>query len=193
MDRRLETRARRVIARLGWLALLVAVSASCGEQMRPGDYLSPELRGRVEQLKADVARNPTSSDTAEQRASVLWEWMNAYSLTGREMNVDVPLVVARVLGYDARAPDLLQRLDMFVHELQVREERPDAIDTLSTNATGPFPAGSYQTIEQTYTVGNMPMLPGGGVLVGRRGDADHFQPPCRVLLCQGHGVLNCMA
>ena len=56
---------------------------------------------------------------------------------------------------------------MFVRELQIREERPDAIGTLSTNGTGPFPAGSNQTIEQTYTVGEMPMLPGGGVLVGR--------------------------
>ena len=167
MDRRPETRGCGAFARVGALALVLAISASCGESMRPGDYLSLELRGRVERLKADVARDPTSSDTAEQRARVVWEWLNAYSLTGREMNVDVPLVVARILGDDARTPDLLRRLDMFVHELQIREERPDAIGTLSTNVTEPFPAGSHQTIEQTYTVGGMPMLPGGGVLVGR--------------------------
>ncbi|MEE9279270.1 MAG: DUF3604 domain-containing protein [Myxococcota bacterium] len=147
--------------------VLILALAGCEQPLTRGDYLSPDLRGRVEQLKADVARGPTSAATVEQRARVLWDWLNAYSLTGGTMHVSLPALIARVLAYDATGPTVLRDLDRAVRELQIRDEQPGAIGTLTTDDTGPFPAGSYQTIEQTYTVGEMPMLSGGGVLVAR--------------------------
>lgn len=157
---------RRFFARSA-LSLVLASATGCGEPRSVGDYLRPELRARVEGLKAEVARVPTSPATAEQRARVLWEWLNAYSLTGGDTNVNMPSTVAMILGSGARTPDVLRRVDMFVRELQIRDEQPGAIGSLTSGETVPFPAGSLQTIEQTYTVGEMAMMPGGGVLVAR--------------------------
>ena len=41
----------------------------------------------------------------------------------------------------------------------------DAIGALTLSQPGPFIAGDHITIEQTYTVGEMPMVAGGGVMV----------------------------
>ena len=135
-----------------------------------------DLRSRVEQLKRDVVRTPTDEATGKDRASILWEWSNAVALRGGEIPVELPLVCGLILS-DWPSPGGVRaqyaRIDRFVHELTYREEHPDAIGKLTSNTTGPFPAASYQTIKQTYTVGRMPMLPGGGVLVAKHFMADH--------------------
>ena len=60
-----------------------------------------------------------------------------------------------------------------MREPQIRDEQPAAIGTLSNDAGEPFPAGSYQTMVQTYTVGEMGMAPGGGVALARHFISDH--------------------
>lgn len=134
------------------------------------DYLSPESRARVERLKAEVARERTSVETVVERARVLWEWANAFSLRGGVIPVELTMVCGMVLAWEGEQPipvDPLVYLDRYVHELTVREQQPDAIGTLTSSQTAPMGAGSYQSIAQTYTVGTMPMVPGGGVLAAR--------------------------
>lgn len=140
------------------------------------DYLSRDLRAAVEQLKEDVAKSPTDPATAKARAAVLWKWGNAFAMQGGILPVELPLECGRILAdwpFRGGNRELFGRFDGFIHELALREERPDAIGTLVADNEGPFVAGSYQTIRQTYTVGRMPLIPGGGVLLAKHFMADH--------------------
>lgn len=154
------------------------IQAETPSKAVPGaDYLSAGLRAKVEQLKADVAREPTDFETVHARARVLWEWGNAFAKNGGVLPVELPLVSALILSIPLSenpiSLDPMVYLDRFVRELQVRDEQPNAIGTLTSPVMGPFPAESYQTIEQTYTLGEMPMVPGGGVLLARQFLSDH--------------------
>jgi hypothetical protein len=67
--------------------LLLAVAALAlfliaAQPHPPGDYLSPKLRQDVNRLKQDAERQPTGRRTLVERGSILWERINAYSLTG---------------------------------------------------------------------------------------------------------------
>ena len=136
-----------------WLAL-----AAAGAE----DYLSPELRARVEDLKAAVETDPSTAATARDRAQTLWEWLNAYSLTGRYVPVNA--TVSSILTYNQVGG--FGALDNTVRELAILDGDPDALGTLSAD-TGPFEVRSYATIRQTYTVGTRDILPGGGLVVSR--------------------------
>ncbi|MHC4402634.1 MAG: DUF3604 domain-containing protein, partial [Planctomycetota bacterium] len=72
-------------------------------------------------------------------------------------------------------------IDNYVRELQVKEENPRAIGTLRLNRDEPVVAESWQTIVQTYTVGEMPMAEGGAVYLGMDGfnnqGAPQFEDP----------------
>ncbi len=133
------------------------------------DYLTPELRAKVERLKGDAARKRTDNDNVLERAAVIWDWANAYVLAGGPMPVQLPMDVTRIFAMNPSTPRRLVHLvncDRFVRELQVREERPGGIGTLTNDAKEPLPAGSWQTLVQTYTVGDMGMAIGGGILLG---------------------------
>ena len=52
------------------------------------DYLSPSLRAEVEALKRAVDEQPTTESTIAQRAEILADWIDAYSLAGGEVGVD---------------------------------------------------------------------------------------------------------
>lgn len=170
-----------------WFALSASTRpASAAEK---DDYLSPALRTQVERLKLDVANFPTNRDTIRPRTLVLWQWANAYARQGGILPVELPITVAmvtafpdqrelrRALGNVLSVPwaggGPARALDRFVRELQVREEQPDAIGPIESDGRGPFPAESFQTIRQTYTVGSMPMVEGGGLLVAKHFIADH--------------------
>lgn len=173
------------------IALLIAPSvAMTAEAAEPDDdYLSRELRVQVERLKQEVATVPTARETLRQRTLILWQWANAFATSGGILPVELPITVAMVTAFPDRRE--VERafgenlaipwagggpthfVDRFVRELQVRDEQPDAIGTLTCDDTGPFPVESYQTIQQTYTVGSMPMAIGGGVLVAKHFIADH--------------------
>jgi hypothetical protein len=170
-----------VIAAIGWLLFrsvhALDDGAPAGDKPPPysgiaqahtsDDYLSPELRAEVEELKRAVREEPTTPATVKNRCRILWEWTNAWSLTGGVVPEDllfeaaIPLIGAE----DRISMSSYISLDRYVRELDVREERPDAIGLLTSDASGSFHVGSFQTVVQTYTVGTMPMVPGGGVMV----------------------------
>jgi hypothetical protein len=52
-----------------------------------------------------------------------------------------------------------------VRELQIKEEQPGAIGSVTASETGAWHVREFVTFEQTYTVGKRPMQPGGGVMV----------------------------
>lgn len=138
------------------------------------DYLSPELRERVERLKRAVKEERSSFANARERVEVLWAWANAYALSGGHLPVNLTQTCAAILGADAQDEPVgvrqLVAMDHYVHELTVRDEQPGALGALSIRVDGPVKARSWQTIEVTYTVGEMPMIEGGRILV-----AHHFQ------------------
>lgn len=136
------------------------------------DCMSVELRAKVNELKADVVREPTTRSTATERADVLWQWANAYALTGGVIPNDLPLVI-RVARTSQRQVKGLswaaKAIDNYVRELDVKDENPRALGTLRLDRDEPVVAESWQTIVQTYTVGEMPMAEGGAVYLGRDG------------------------
>lgn len=158
-----------------------------------GDYLSPDLRERVEQLKLDRVAEPTTSANVYQRVDVLWEWANAYALTGGPLPVNFALdtAIMRWAEADGSPPDVrlvadvelntvedyVPSIDRYLEELQIKDEDPQALGTLRVVPDEPLAAGSKATVELVYEVGNMPMQIGGGVLAGRQwlADVNDFQ------------------
>ncbi|MBZ5608978.1 MAG: DUF3604 domain-containing protein [Acidobacteriia bacterium] len=146
---------------------------------RANDYLSSQLRQQVEQLKRDAASQPTNADNAVARGLLLWQWINAYSLTGGPMPVNAtqelaPAFVlndARQQGTPPAGPAnvraLIGNVDALIYEFRIKDEHPQAIPTIRADKTGPFPASSLQTFEQTITIGEMPMSIGGAIMLGR--------------------------
>ncbi len=146
---------------------------------RANDYLSPQLRQQVEQLKRDADSQPTNAQNAVQRGLLLWQWVNAYSLTGGPVPVNAtqelaPAFVlndARQQGTPPSGPAnvraLIANVDALIYELRIKDEHPQAIPIVRADKTGPFPASSLQTFEQTVTIGEMPMSIGGTIMLGR--------------------------
>ena len=130
------------------------------------DYLDSELRARVEALKSAVAAEPTGPGTREERVRVLWDWMNAYSLTGGTLPVNAVFVAMSVLTYPDSADGTGATVDAFVREFTLLDEQPAAIGALTADL-GPYVAGAFVTVRQTYTVATKPIEPGGGFLVTR--------------------------
>ena len=164
-------------SRLFMLVALTLGSLSCDSSsrrvQRGEDYLTRELRARVERLKVEVASEATSQETFASRVQLLWDWSNALSLTGVQMNPDLPASVSPPSRQPGATvpPARLQRIDMLIEELRLRDEvAPEAFGRLELDVTEPLVAASWQTVRQTYTVGEIPVEPGGGFLVGR-----HFQ------------------
>ncbi len=181
-----------------FVAVFVLVLVFLANAQRGGteDYMSAELREKVEALKADVRREPTSAETITARNEVFWPWLNAYSLTGGPTPPHGPSVSSwvfqtsfenerargsledfeRLLEAEkdthrsALFPDdsLARQLDDLIYELTVKDEQPTAVGRLELSTTGPFPVGSWQTIEQTYDVGDAPMEKGATLVVAKQ-------------------------
>ena len=154
-----------------WVLGATVLAMACGA-LAQEDYLSPELRARVEALKAAVAAEPTGPATREARMHALWDWMNAYSLTGGTLPVNAVFLGMSVLTYPESADGTGATLDAFVKEFTLLDEQPDAIGTLTADL-GPHIAGALVTVRQTYTVGTKPVETGGGFLVTRHFMAGH--------------------
>jgi len=154
------------------LAIAAAMATLTGCGPRRDDPLTPDLRVRVERLQQDVAAEPTTANTAVARAEVLWEWTNAFALAGGVVPVNlttVPAAAARARAGGQPIPDeMLRDIDGYVRELTVKDADPGAIGALTVAPAGPLAAGSLATIEQTYTIGTLPMVEGGAVLVARQ-------------------------
>jgi hypothetical protein len=134
--------------------------------VRQDDYLTAELRSAVEQVKRDVRVTPTSERNIESRASLVYEWVNAYALSGGYVPVEATSLLARILAYEVPAT---RELDLLIAELTTLDERPEVIGTLTSEA-GPFEVDKPATFTQTYVVGAAPVETGGGFLIAR-----HFQ------------------
>ncbi|MBK9708799.1 MAG: hypothetical protein IPO77_17870 [Acidobacteria bacterium] len=86
------------ISRTGRLIAVVILVAAVvlllqqGQLMRAQkkDYLSRELRGRVEKLKVEAAAPSETPAVLVGRLQTLWEWVNAWALTGGKVPVDIP-------------------------------------------------------------------------------------------------------
>ena len=128
------------------------------------DYLSADLRSRVDELKQSVQTNPTNATTAPVRARLTWEWINAFARNGSYVPVNATQVVARVLANQVPAGH--KALDATIAELAFFDDSPDALGTLSATE-GPFEAGQFATIAQTYTVGEHAVQTGGAFLLAR--------------------------
>jgi len=172
----LNTRYRPARARLSAAFLLMALTISIGAVPAAsaldadGDYLSPDLRARVEKLKADVSYLPTDRLSVTERSRILWQWANAWALNGGELPVNLTQTVAAVSAYPEMAGRLPRAVDDFLFEMTLLDENPGALGSL-TAETGPFEARTYVTIRQTFTVGSRDIHPGGGFVVAR-----HFMP-----------------
>ena len=143
-------------------ALTLALCAQAGSAQ---DYLPQALRAQVAALAVDARRTPSNAANAEARAHALWKWLNAYASTGRHMPVDAAAAVAAALA-DPGAEAGNRRLDLAIAALALLDEQPDALGSLAAEG-GPFQAGGFATIRQTYTVGAKAIEPGGGFIVAR--------------------------
>jgi hypothetical protein len=156
---------------LASVAIAAWALAACAEPLYgPGrDFLTPELRAPVEALKAEVAQGaPTTMNNLDARLGVLWPWANALAAQGANLPVELPRVVSqgRQIGLRRQyAMVVLPSINGFVRELQIKEEEPGAIGAVTASASGPWPVRSLVSFEQTYTLGDLPMQPGGGVMV----------------------------
>src|SRR5688572_3654012 len=160
------------------LTLFVVVTATaCGTRTDAAqDTLPKDLRARVDRLVRDVQSAPTTSETIGERSKVLWEWTNAFSLSGGAVPVNltqVPAVVNRSRETGQAVPaDQLEQFDRYVREISLKDADPDAVGKVAIAPAGPLPQGSFATFEQTYTVGTKPMAVGGVVLVGKQFSSD---------------------
>ena len=109
---------------------------------------------------------------------ILWDWINAYSLTGGPIPVNSTQELAPVFelrdsqsdGGTARprAGALPKNIDALLYEFRLGDDTPKAIPTIRIDkGTGPFPAASWQTIEQTLTCGSAPIEPGATIMLAR--------------------------
>ena len=151
------------------------IGASIAQDPRE-DYLSAGLRERVEALKVEAHRSSSNTEVLADRLATLWEWANAYSLTGGAVPGGFPQQTANANRSLRRLPAggaqlAIERISGFIaqftREFQIKDESPSALGTLELSQGGPFEAGETVMISLTYTVGGMPMLPGGGIAIGR--------------------------
>ncbi len=140
------------------------------------DYLSPDLRARVEKLKTEAAESSTDRETLAARLATLWEWANAYSLTGGVIPGEFPQSTAnanRALrqlpngGAQLAIGQIPEFIARYTREFQIKDENPNAIGKITLSDNGPFHAGDVVTVSQTYHIGDMPIVEGGGIIVGR--------------------------
>jgi hypothetical protein len=139
-----------------------------------GDALTPELRSRVERLKVEAPVVSTDREELRRRLDTLWEWSTAAFRGGATMGPDFPSiwgVCYRSVRGTARGAVAPERISDFiarsVRELAIKDDSPHAVGPLALAPEGPFIAGDFETVTLTYTVGEMPMRAGGGVVLAR--------------------------
>jgi hypothetical protein len=156
---------RRFIQTVIPLILLPAAAAS---EIAPPQFNSEQ---RAAEMQALVIETPESLGALKHRAGLVWSWVNEIAMTPRRIPAEVSSLLARILTLSdnesspARLALLNDSLKAYVLELSVLEGRPQLLGVLSTSTPGPFNAGSRQHLNQIYTIGAEPMLPGSGLLI----------------------------
>jgi hypothetical protein len=165
----------------GFVVCLFVVGSfmGSGPAQAAKDYLTSAQRAEVTQLQKDIAREPTTYATMKARGQILWRWSNAYSLTQRTADPNIPVVVGQSAGYSGR-PDpkysgipVPDYLDMAVAELAMREKTADPYGTAVIDNRGPFEAGSFVTFKAIYTVGEKGLPSGSAIILGRHMMSDN--------------------
>jgi hypothetical protein len=152
---------------------LTAVLVACG-----GDddlQTASELDLRVQELRERADRPAQSTDELAQRLATLWDWANHLSTAAEpvalplEMSSGVALhawLVANVADPEAES-EVMREAEAFVarsiRELTARLEQPESLGALRLEPQGPFRAGEWTTLRQTWTVGSRPLEIGGVV------------------------------
>lgn len=166
----------KTLALLAPLLLLMLALMAQDQRPQAGDYLQPELRERVERLKVEAGESTSDIDVLSARLATLWDWANAYSLTGGPVPGSFPQLASNANrglrelapGGPQIAPNLVSGfIAQYAREFQIKDENPAAIGRLTMSSNGPFRAGELVTVSQTYEVGDMPMAAGGGIVVGQ--------------------------
>ena len=167
------------LKRIALLAMLMLVIWGLAAQNRRSpseDYLQPDVRERVEKLKTDASENSADAAVLSARLATLWEWANAYSLTGGPVPGGFPQLAANANRGLRKLPDGGAQIPIavvsgfiaqYAREFQIKEENPNAIGRLTLSSNGPFRAGEFVTVSETYEVGEMSMAAGGGIAVGQ--------------------------
>ena len=147
---------------------------ACAVEETPPAPAAGTLAARFEQLEAETAQPAASPAALLERVGVLWELSNALALEGAAIPVDYPALARRTFlaltkGGDQPDPEVLESarvfLDRYTRELAVKARNPNATGTLTLSPAGPFRVGELVTLQQTYTVGDLPMSPGGGIIL----------------------------
>jgi hypothetical protein len=151
------------------------VRHSQAQESSRGEYLTGKLRQDVDRLKRDAEHQPTNSGNMLERGLIVWDWVNAYSLTGGPVPVNATQELAPVFqlqdGGEATRPaamrQLSRALDELIYEFRIKDEHPRAMPMLRVDRAGPFAASSWQTIVMTLTCGEMPMPTGSALMLAR--------------------------
>ncbi|HUP25593.1 MAG TPA: hypothetical protein VNB06_21955, partial [Thermoanaerobaculia bacterium] len=144
--------------------------AACFAAATHAAELPPGLRARVDELVAAVEREPTSAATAAERARVVWDWGNALALEGEHLPINLPLVAKNLLHTDPGeqpAARFFPELDSYMRQLALRARHDRPFGSLWIEAPEASPVLSYQMLRVVWTVGDLPMAPGGLVLPAR--------------------------
>ena len=157
--------SHRLVCWISAAVVLSSMQALAAER----DYMTRVLRSRVEALKEAYRSEATTPETYAERATVAWEWVNAYARTGKSVPVNITATIRPVLAYPPR-PQNAAGLDYYLDEMVLLDEEPGAIGELLADL-GPFEARSHVTLQQRYRVGEKTIAPGGGFVI-----AGHFQP-----------------
>ena len=164
---------KRIILSAAILVFLQACSNDNEQQATLNDYMTPELRVRVEQLKSDLAVEATSESTIVERADLLADWVDAYALAGGEVGIDAPRVrlQATIPPTGQQAVNQSRNVDRFIREFTLRDEA-GSLGLLTSDSLGPHEVSSMVEIRQTWRVGTRPMTTGGGFWVARHFNAN---------------------
>lgn len=129
-----------------------------------------ELSSEQNNLLNAVNAKPTDISDYTNRTLALWKWVNEFALEGGYVPVNLTQSVSRMLAYPAPNPRQFALIDHYIRELGLVQSDPNAIGNLKAQG-GPFVAGEYGTLVQTYTVGTHSIGSGGGIVIAR-----HFIP-----------------
>ena len=150
------------------------------------DYLDLTLRSQVEKLKKEIFNNPTSPYTLLERAKVVWEWANRFSLTGEPLPVECSFFMASMfVGNDVGEFSVLRRdpeissvdLDQMIREISLKEEYKGSIGKFVADKRRPLLVESLETIEQKFIVSKVTLMEGAGLLIARNGFPWRWRSP----------------
>jgi hypothetical protein len=155
--------------------IIICISSWCIAAFSQNDYMDTDLRQQVNALKSDASMGRTNQQNVRARMVLLWDWMNAYALTGRHIqpNATATLNAALAVPVGQRnTPGQLRSIDELIVDFTYRDENPNGIGKAVVSPSGPFKAETWQTIEVSYTVADRPIEKGGQILIGRQFQSD---------------------